>query len=323
MPTITEDTAELLIELGVLDSHLCVTPEAFVGAVARKPVDKQAELLGLPVIIRPLRKNKESPEKQFIKYFKSRVKMHIDGGESFSSEGYIIKSFLSFIIPEFDYRTKLHKYSDTEILEQISHIPNLEDIDIIRSCESFLDHDIKLLYKDTTPSQTGITKKYLSERFRNAGAKIISLHIDKRTDQERIHEAKSKDKENNYIRFVSKQLDLWHSLSKQEWYALAEIVLSNWKKMYAGWPDLTFFSKDRGLILVEIKGSDRIHASQVFTLLKLKEILTEKRMAIGWLNSGKINFSGPVYTSHMKEVIEWFNSPWTERSEFKQEIYKL
>lgn len=323
MPTIKEETAELLIKLDVLDKQLRVTPEAFVGAIARKPVDKQAELLGLPVIIRPFRKNQDSPEKQFIKYFKNRVKMHVDGGESYSSEGYIIKSFLSFIIPEFDYRKKQHQYSDAEIIKQICHIPSLNDIDIVKSCESFLDHDIKFIYKDEAIEEEGITKKYLSSRFRSADAKVISFHIDEISDQERINKAKSKEQENNYIRFLLEQLELWHSLSKQEWYALAEIVLCNWEKMYAGWPDLTFYSKDRGLILVEIKGSDKIHASQVFTILKLKEVLTEKRIAIGWLNSGKINFSGKVYTSHMNEVINWFNSPWKERKEFVQEIYKF
>lgn len=303
---------------------LQVTPEAYFGAIARKPVNKQAELLGIPVIIRPFRKNSGSPEKQFMTYFKSRVPMRVDGGESYNTEGSIIKQLLSLLIPEFDYRKRKHNYTDSEIERQIKHLSEMKDKDILQACENFLDpNDMKFKYKAINDPEQKITKSFLSKRFDSANVKITSQWIDERPDEERIFLAKNKDRKDNYIRYNLEQIELWNSLSPDEWLSLSNIVLKNWEQMYAGWPDLTFFSKDLGLILVEIKARDRVHASQVFTLLKLKEILTEKRMAIGWLNSGKINFSGEVYSSHMDEVLKWFNSPWVERKEFEQEIYKL
>ncbi len=324
MPIISDRTAELLQNLGVLDSLLQITPEAYVGAIARKPVDKQAELLDIPVIIRPFRKNGGSPENQFITYFKSRVSMSIDGGESYSTEGFIIKHLLSFLIPEFDYRKKKHNYTDNETERQTEHLINLKDKDILQACENFLDpNDMEFIYDSINDDEQIISTSFLSDRFDTAKVKITSQWIDDRPDADRIALVKNKDRKNNYIRYNLEQIDLWNSLKPDEWLKLANIVLKNWEKMYAGWPDLTFFSKEHGIILIEIKGSDRIHASQVFTLLKLKEVLTEKRMAIGWLNSGKINFSGRFYTSHMNEVLEWFNSPWKERSRFVQKIRKL
>jgi len=323
VPLISEETTNLLKTLGVLDAECRVTPEAYVGAIARKPVDVQANLLQLPIIIRPFRKNGGSPEKQFVTYFKSRVKAKIDGGESYSGEGFLIKSFISFIVPEFDHRKQKYDYSKEEIAEQTRHILSLDDWDIIKRCESFLDpNDMKFEYPSRCASDTPIDKFCLSKRFKDAKPRITSLWLSEKSDKERISEAKNKNRENKYVRFNLEQLELWHSLSKEEWRMLAEVTLLNWSKMYAGWPDLIFYSKETGLALVEIKGTDKIHASQVYTLLKLKEVLGPKRLAIGWLNSGRINYSGVIYSAHMKEAVEWFNTKWSERKPLTQKIYK-
>jgi len=326
MPLISDETANLLTELGVLNENMEITPEAYVGAISRKPVDEQARMLGLPVIIRPFTKKGGSPEKQFIKYFQSRVKENIDGGESWSTEGYLIKSLLSFIIPEFDYRSRTHNYSNKEIAEQVFRITELNSIDIVEKCELFLGESrdgVALDFSSEHSKDVEINKTFLRNRFKNSRPYIASGQIFDESDEERFSKAKIKERENNYINFLLGYLELWHSLSRDEWKDLAETTLQNWRKMFSGWPDLIFFSKENGLTLIEIKGSDKIHASQVYTLLKLKEVLGSNRIAIGWLNSGKINFSGKYYSAHMKEAIEWLNTKWYNREPLKCEIRKL
>lgn len=319
---ISQDQITLLIKLNILDSNLKVTPEAYTASVSRKPVDEQAKLLGIPVIIRPETNKALSPEKQFIDYFRKRTKDHIDGGESYSTEGYLIKQLLTNIIPGFDYRSRSHNYNKKAIEKQIDVINHLDNHEVLRRCESFTIHsEIKFIFDDDKPN-TDIDERYLRHRFREAKAIITSLHIDERTDSERIEIAKGKDREEIYTKYNLRMLELWDSLSKEEWHKLANIVLENWDKMYAGWPDLTIFSRKNGLTLIEIKGKDKIHPAQVFTLLKLKEVLGPNRIAIGWINSGKIKSSGQVYKAHMEEVTQWLNTNWTHRTQFTQEIHK-
>jgi hypothetical protein len=83
--------------------------------------------------------------------------------------------------------------------------------------------------------------------------------------------------------------------------------------MYAGWPDITLYATKIGLTLLEIKGDDKIHSSQIFTILKLKEVLGSKRIAILWLNSTKTGYSGLGYSKHKNDMIEWFNTYWNNR----------
>jgi hypothetical protein len=323
---ISAETIDKLIKLEILNDDLEITPQAYVGVISRKPVNEQAEMLGIPLIVRPFKKNDKSPEKQFIRYFSSRVPGYIDGGEDWSSEGYIIKSLLSYIIPEFECRSRKHNYSNEEIKIQIECILSYSEINIIEKCEvlfssrDYIDVDFNVL----TKLQDRVDKKYLRERFRCAKRSISQYSpIFEESIEEKIITSKCKEYETAYISNCLKYIELWRSLSKDEWLSLAEITLSNWSKMYAGWPDLTFYSESLGLTLVEIKEKDKIHTSQIYTILKLKEVLGSKRLAIGWLNSGRINFSGHYYTNHMKEVISWFHTFWIERKSFTQEVRKI
>ena len=85
MGQLTKETVNSLIRLGILDNELNITPDAYQGVVARKPVIEQAHLLGLPLIHRPYRTNGGSPEKQFVSFFSKRIKSTIDGGESYNT----------------------------------------------------------------------------------------------------------------------------------------------------------------------------------------------------------------------------------------------
>lgn len=324
--TLSSETIDQLIKLEILNDNLEITPQAYVGVISRKPVNEQAEMLGVPLIVRPFKKNDMSPEKQFIRYFSSRVPGYIDGGDDWSSEGYIIKSLLSYIVPEFEHRSRKHNYSNEEIKIQVECILSYSEINIIEKCEVLLSSRdyVDLDFNAYTKLQDRVDKKYLRERFRCAKGSISQYSpIFEESTEERVMISKSKEYESTYIDYCLNYIELWRSLSKEEWLSLAEITLSNWSKMFAGWPDLTFYSESLGLTLVEIKEKDKIHTSQIYTILKLKEALGPKRLAVGWLNSGRINFSGQYYTNHMKEVISWFNTSWVERKSFTQEVRKI
>lgn len=320
---ISEEQIRILIELNILDSNLEVTPDAYTASIARKPVDEQAKLLGIPVIIRPATNDKLTPEKQFIEYFSKRTNDYIDGGDSYSTEGYLIKQLLTHIISGFDYRSRSHNYNKKVIAKQIDIISTLNDYEVLKRCENFTTlSGMKFIFEDDQNFNFDISESYLRQRFRKSKVIIVSHHIDEKTDLERITEEKSKHREDIYTKYNLKILELWNSLSKEEWHKLAKITLENWGKMYAGWPDLTFFSRKNGLTLIEIKGKDKIHPTQVFTLLKLKEVLGPNRIAIGWINSGKIKSSGQVYKAHMEETIQWLNTNWIDRTQLTQDIHK-
>lgn len=310
MPLISDETALQLIELGVLDSDLNITPNAYVGAISRKPVNEQGKLMGIPVLFRPFRKNGGDPETQAISFLKKRVYMFLEGGE-----GYVIKSFLSKIIPQFDYRKKTHNYTANEIEKQIEHIHKLTDYDIVKACEiKEYGFNIGFKFDDNGNQESEITEKFLKNRFKTAKV-VYEYPVSDEQIKEDLNYFKSKERESVYIKSLSTQLELWHSLRDFEWHALSKLILRNWDKIYTGWPDITLFSRKIGLTLLEIKGDDKIHASQIFTILKLKEVLGANRIAILWMNSAKTGYSGLGYSQHKTDIIEWFNTYWENRKQ--------
>ena len=96
-----------------------------------------------------------------------------------------------------------------------------------------------------------------------------------------------------YIHYSQSCLSVWRSLSRKSWYQLAKVTLTDWDKMYAGWPDITIHSPSEGLSLVE---------------LKLKEVLGPNRIAIALVGNSWLPSSGMLYQAHTQETINWLNN---------------
>jgi len=307
---ISRGTLLKLQELGILGNDGEIKPDAYQGLIANKPVVTQAKILGIPVIHRPFRADGTSPEEQFVTYFRKRTTATFEGGESWATEGFIIKSLISSIIPGFDYRKKKVDLSKSEIEYRLEMVAELDAWDVAIAQEPKFDN-IEISY-DFGPKPNGVfSPSTLRERFRKS--RVYGSYSSTGLDKEVVEEAKSKEKESNYVRLLSEYVCLWESMNQGDWQKIIGLVLREWSRIYAGWPDITIFSKATGLTLVEIKGKDKVHPNQVYTLMKLKDILGSSRMAIGLINTPQFDFSSDIRKAHTESVVEWLNTPFEQR----------
>nr|WP_281721956.1 hypothetical protein [Nitrosomonas nitrosa] len=310
---VRSSTLRQLKILGVLDEKNEITPEAYVGHIVRLPVNRQAESLGLPLILLPPPSGDESPESKVILFFKKDKDIVVDGG---FEESYLVKSFITSITQTFDSRRRKHILTPEEIEIVSKKVHSLTDWDVLRLIEENnvafqphfgWSHTIKM----STQVEDGVIDlPLLKRRFKLASCvKLPQPAInDLLGDEHRCNEyLKDPARASQYAENMIRYLWLWRALSKDEWENLIRVVLSNWERMSTGWPDLNLISPAYGLLMVEVKGKDKLHNSQIYTLLRLREVLGPQRIAIAWANaiSRDLPFDN---RQHQASVWSWIRS---------------
>lgn len=286
---IDSGVVEKLIELGVLDKYHKIAPEAYVSATLRKPVDKQAEILGINLIIKAKRGNGKDIEGEFVKYFKNKIKANFS-----NDEGHMIKTMMNLIAPEFITRSKVVNFSEDRILELSKSPHRVNEWMLLNEIEKNILYSWFGAEPIFPPNEVDISiidRKCLLARQKNII--VEGKNIDSKTS--------------SYVSSALEWLNLWRSLSPYQWEELLKISMLNWEKMNSGWPDLSIFSEELGLTLVEIKGSDKIHNNQVYTLLKLKEVLGKNALAIGWVR--ELNVGRECLKLYNQELVSWMEQP--------------
>ena len=122
----------LLQQLGVLDENHDVTPEGFIGFVTRLPVNEQAQALGLPLILLPPRPQNQKPETTAIEFFSRQKNLSVSGGYG---ESYLLRSFISSIVSEFEERKRKHRISKEQIESISDRVAEFEECDILHLIE--------------------------------------------------------------------------------------------------------------------------------------------------------------------------------------------
>lgn len=303
----------LMKALGIIDAQGRLTPEAYVGYVTRLRVNEQAQALGLPLIVLPPPSKKSSPEKKVADFFSKDKTLYVDGG---FEESYMLRSFITSIAVGFNARKRKHKLSNSEIQAIADEVSALSEEEVIRRLEEnnvvFQPHfgwAYSIRMPDAAPDVPYDAEK-LVRRFRDSicyqleAPSINDLEGNKQRCTQYI---RSKTRAKQYADLMLSYLWLWRSLSPLKWADLVRVSLENWDKMATGWPDINIVSPDYGLILVEAKGKDKLHTSQVYTLLKLREVLGPERIAIAWTN--RIVYDLPLCNfEHQDSVWRWIRT---------------
>lgn len=287
---LTAKDIALLKVLGVVNSDGGVTPEAYIGYIARLRVNEQAQALGLPLIILPAPISKSNPEKKVAAFFSKDKSLYVDAG---FEESYLLKSFLGSIYPGFNLRKQKADLSISEIETVSSKVFDLSEGDVVKCLEEnnpvFQPH-FGWAYRIKMP-ESALDAPYNNEklvsRFNSACCyQLESPSInDLPGNESRCKEYLGSNKRaKQYADLMLKYILLWRSLSPKKWSELVKVCLENWDKMSAGWPDINILSPEYGLIVIEVKGMDKLHASQIYTLLKLREVLGPERVAVAWAN---------------------------------------
>jgi hypothetical protein len=309
----TKDLA-LLQALGVVGSDGAVTPEAYIGYISRLRVNEQAQALGLPLIILPPPVAKSSPEKKVATFFSKDSTLYVDAG---FEESYMLKSFIGSMVPNFNVRKKKHDLSKQEIDAIASQIAVLSEGEVIRRLEEnnvvFQPHFgwaysirmPKLALDAPYDLEKLISRFYSANCYQLDCPSVNDLPGDERRCKEYL---KSRKRAKQYGELMLKYLWLWRSLPPEKWSALIMVCLQHWDKMSTGWPDINILSPKHGLVLVEVKGKDKLHTSQIYTLLKLRDVLGPSRVAIAWAN--RIAYDLPIANSdHQESVWKWLTTP--------------
>ena len=318
--TVRSHTLDQLKLLGVLDERNEITPEAYVGHIARLPVNQQVESLGLPLILLPPPSGNTSPEAKVKRFFARKKNAVVCGG---FEESYLVKSFITSIIEGFDSRKRTHSLTPAEIESSAKKIHSLTDRDVVRLMEENIvvfqphfgwSHTVEM------PDEVeagDINLALLKRRFRKASCVRLQQPAmnDLAGDELRCEEyIKDPARAAQYAKNMIRYIWLWHALTRDEWEKLIRFVLSNWEKMSSGWPDINLISPEYGLIMVEVKGKDRLHNSQIYTLLRLREVLGPQRVAVAWTNA--IAREIPLDNKlHQESVWKWLQSGSTRRAD--------
>lgn len=303
----------LLQALGVVSSDGGVTPEAYIGYISRLRVNEQAQALGLPLIILPAPIKKSSPEKKVAAFFSKDKTLYVDAG---FEESYLLRSFMGSMVLNFNVRKKKHDLFKPEIDSIASEVTALSEGDVIRRLEEnnavFQPHfgwaySIRMpasaLY---APYDLGklISRFYSASCYQLDSPSINDLPGDERRCKEYLN---SKKTAKQYAELMLKYLWLWRSLPPEKWSELIKVCLEDWDKMSTGWPDINILSPEHGLVLVEVKGKDKLHTSQIYTLLKLRDVLGPERVAVAWAN--RIAHDLPIANSlHQESVWRWLKT---------------
>lgn len=309
---------EVLRSLGVLDEDLEVSPEAFVGYITRLPVNKQAEAMGLPLIVLPPLPNDGKPERKVIAFLSNNKELEVSGG---FGESYLLRSFISSLIGEFNERKRTHSLTRVQIDSIVARIINFTEQNVVHLLEQnnvvFQRHfgfAYGLRYPEV-PKIDRFSKTDLLERFKNIrhykfdNAAINDLAA---SEAEATEYLSNNTNAARYAEQIVSYLYLWRSLERETWGNLVSTVLRNWDKMATGWPDVNVIGQNGQLALIEVKGKDKLHTSQVFTLLKLREVLGPERLAIAWVN--RIVYDLPFDNKvHRDSVTAWISTPANER----------
>ncbi len=294
---VSSTTLKKLIRFGLLDEDLNITPNAIMPAVLRKTLQVQCMMLGVRLIYRRPTKKDAKVEEQISRYLVNHY-----GGFADRWEGSPIKNMFGAFIEGFDAGKRKTQLPDEELKERCSQISTIDDIDIVYWWERFN-------YQDGPPSfnidfqgeLSDVSKPSLRARYRASKSKP-PLWVESDEDkEERLRYWKNGTK--FYVTEVMEQLALWHSLTPETWSRLAWTALSDWKNMRSGWPDITHVDRHGQLRLLEIKTSDKLHASQIYVLQKLLNLLGEDRIAIIAVGTG---YGTDVYRDHLKETDKWF-----------------
>jgi len=316
---ISRKKLDVLRSLGVLDESLEISPEAFVGYITRLPVNKQAEAMGLPLIILPPLSQNGKPERKVIAFLSNNKELAISGG---FGESYFMRSFISSLVGEFNERTRKHSLTIAQIDSIADRVTNFTEQNVVHLLEQnnviFQRHfgfAYGLRYPDV-PKIELFSKKDMLDRFQKVrhykfdNAAINDLVA---SEAEAVEYLSRKISAAQYAEQMCIYLYLWRSLERKEWGNLISVVLRNWDRMATGWPDVNVIGKNGQLTLIEVKGKDKLHTSQVFTLLKLKEVLGPQRLAIAWVN--RIVYDLPFDNQvHRDSVMEWINTPANGRT---------
>jgi hypothetical protein len=286
---IKKEVVDELIKLGVLDSSYEIAPEAYASATLRKSVDEQANILGVNLIIKAKRGMGSDVESEFIKYFSNKVKANYQ-----NDEGYSIKTLMMCIAPSFDPQKRKCNLTYAEIIEQSKLSHKINEWNLLNVMETYILFNwsgADPTFPKNEESTTYIDKKTLVKRHK--GITVEGKPINERTS--------------DYVMLSMKWLSLWRSLTPFQWEDLLRVSMSNWSKMSTGWPDLSVFSEDLGLTLIEIKGTDKVHNNQVFTLLKLKEVLGQNAIAIGWVR--ELDIGRENLKQYNEQLVSWLSKP--------------
>ena len=305
---------QLLQKLGVLDENCDVTPEGFIGFITRMPVNEQAQALGLPLILLPPHPDNRKPEAKVVDFFSKDKKLSIYGG---FGESYLLRSFISSVVGEFEERKRKHKISKEQIDLIATRVLGYSESDIIHLIEKnnvvFQRHFgwvYSIEYPPISDHESYFPKDLIS-RF--SKCTYYKLPMPPTNDQEQaeidVREyLLSKTRAKQYAKQMLDYLYVWRSLTPQHWARFIRMVLTHWDKMSTGWPDINIVSPHGGLVLIEVKGKDKLHTSQIFTLLKLREVLGPERVAIAWVNrvARDLSFDN---SKHRASALEWINTP--------------
>lgn len=296
MAQLSDTKVKKLIKLGILDEDLNITPNAIMPAVLRQSLSKQCEMLGIRLIQRRPTGKKSGVEEMMATYLVNRYGGFADAsGPGHGSESYWVKNMLGALVEGFDASKKRVELTDEELKEKCNKINKIDDTRIVYWYEQYMYEDIEF-YGEITD----INKATLRARYKSSKSKEPLWVETKKDTEERLDSWKRRI--NNYIYNVLEMLDLWHSLPPDIWSNLAWTVISDWKNMYSGWPDVAHVDKYGQLRLFEIKKhGDRLHTHQIYVLQKLLNVLGEDRIGVIEVGGGHCDI---MYKPHFKETDE-------------------
>ncbi len=304
--TLPQETIEELVELGILDHDLQITPRAVIPSIVGNAVNLQCDKLNIRLICRRPSSGRLRVEEQVSRYLRNNFKALVE-----NDEGFWIKQILSYGIPDFDNRSKEYRRTNVEIKAGCSAFAELSAGDIIKKHEESLFCD--LVFPELVE---GINQHALRKRFER-GVLAPVRYIEAESERhKRLSWCTSKEAKKSYVRSVSRIITLWQALTREEWYRLASVSLHDWKHMCVGWPDITVVTTS-GLTLLEVKSKDCLRATQIHVIQRLKSVLGRERLGVVWVAQNSLTRDQVYYSKHIEDTRKWFSSSLSGRKKYR------
>lgn len=296
MAEVSDEVLGQLVAMGIIDEQMKIAPNAILPAVLRNPVNIQAQLLDMRLMCRrPLKDS--SVERQMLSYLINR-----HGGHGDTSEGFWIKRFIAHFVEPFNDRKRTFNCSNNEAVTLASRLATITEEDVVRTYENDIYEDLSF---PAAFHGSGVAR--LRERFRTKIVRDTPWIESPESRRSRVEDWETNEREKQYINQVREWLRLWNSLPNETWQELARVCLSEWTRMCTGWPDITFVNASGVLTLIEVKSTDKLHASQVYVLQKLKAVLGRERLALAWVNRNDLTRDQFYYERHIKDCNTWLS----------------
>lgn len=268
--------------------------------------------MGIPLVVLPPLNGNGRPERKAALFFKGIPDTYVDGGHG-GEESNLLRSFLTCLVDEFDARKRRQLIDVQDLAEIERRISDFTESDVLLQLEkkstlgTYYFNGFSIKWPDSAcVAGASIAASDIQSRFESATPIRVGAVPCGEEVEARKHIENYLANARNAKRHVSSMyhyLLLWRTFSSSRWGRIVCDIIRNWDRMWAGWPDINILHPRGGITVVEVKGRDRIHPSQVYTLLKLRDLLGGDRIAIAWVNQAFYAYR--VSAAHHEAVRHW------------------